>query len=550
MSLRETSRLSFPVILIILLFFTGISALCQEGLLDREINLSRNTGEIELMLREIARKGKFSFTYTSEIQSGRMASVLNRRQSVRDHLSDIFRYDSIQFLEQNRKILLVPLVRRSVEHVTDFRSVRGLVIDGRTRRPLSYSNIFLNNKSTGTITNATGRFELKFSILNVHDTLVVSHIGYEMHLVPVASIDTGTLIIRLSSGKVQIREVIVKPLDPIYIITKAVENIPLNYDRKPALYTCFFRESTQQDNKNVSLSEAIINVFKEPYTSNREDQIKIFKGRKGTNTIEKEFVEYIVQGGLYNTLQLDIVKNLPSFLDADYFALYEYQVERIISHFDRPTYVIGFEQREGVKYPCYKGRVYIDVESLAIVGASFEMPETGMTYAAGIYVRKSPRRTGVKPINATYQVFYRNYNNKWNISNARSEMLVRVRRKKDKRQDRFNSVFASVSEFVITNKDTVNVVRFKTDEVSRPRDVLEKQIGETDYEFWGNENIIIPEEPIEKTLLRVIRRNNLLSEQEIRAIKIEEEKEEQNSSPRLPSDAEGTEPDNFKNSPE
>ena len=86
-------------------------------------------------------------------------------------------------------------------------------------------------------------------------------------------------------------------------------------------------------------------------------------------------MDFVVQGGSYNTLQLDIVKNLPTFLDADYFALYEYHVERTITHFDRLTYVIAFDQREGVKYPCYKGRVYIDVESLAIVGASFEMPE-------------------------------------------------------------------------------------------------------------------------------------------------------------------------------
>ena len=75
------------------------------------------------------------------------------------------------------------------------------------------------------------------------------------------------------------------------------------------------------------------------------------------------------------------------------------------------------------------------------------------------------------------------------------------------------------------------MVRFKTDEISRPRDVLEEQIGETDHEFWGNENMIIPDEPIEKTIMKLGRRNNIFSEQEIAAIRIEEEREEQ----RLPS---------------
>ncbi len=130
---------------------------------------------------------------------------------------------------------------------------------------------------------------------------------------PVSALDTGLIIVRLSSRKVQIREVIVKPLDPIYILTKAIEAISHNYDRKPAVFTAFFRESTRQDNTDISLSEAVINIFKESYTSLREDQIKIFKGRKGSNTEEKEFVDFVVQGGLYNTLQLDIVKNLRHF---------------------------------------------------------------------------------------------------------------------------------------------------------------------------------------------------------------------------------------------
>jgi hypothetical protein len=151
-----------------------------------------------------------------------------------------------------------------------------------------------------------------------------------------------------------------------------------------------------------------------------------------------------------------------------------------------------------------------------------------MNYATGIYIKKSPKRIGVKPINAYYQVFYRPIHNKWTLSNARSEVLIRVRRKREKQQDKFNSLFSSVSEFVITGKDTTDITRFKVDEISRPRDILEEQIRETDNEFWGNENIIIPEEPIEKAIIRLGRRNNIFSEQEIAAIKIEEEKEADN----------------------
>jgi hypothetical protein len=543
MSLRESYTRLLPVVFTLFLLLPGISAQTQQGLLDKEVNLSRTTGEIEELLNEISRKGKFSFTYTSQIQVHRLVSVLQKKQLIRNHLADIFRFDSIQFIEQNNKILIVPF-RRKVSQVVSYRSVKGIVIDSKTRRPLPYSNVFLINKSTGTISNMGGRFELKISSSEPDDTLGVSFIGYKQYKMPVSSLDTGLIIIRLSSRKVQIREVIVKPMDPIYILTKAIEAIPYNYDRKPAVFTAFFRESTQQDNTDISLSEAVINIFKESYTSLRDDQIKIFKGRKGSNTGEKEFVDFIVQGGLYNTLQLDIVKNLPTFLDADYFALYEYQLERIITHFDRPTYIISFDQREGVKYPCYKGRVYIDVESLAIVGASFQLSEKGMSYATGIYVKKTPKRLGVKPLSARYEVFYRSYHGKWNLSNVRSDIMIRVRRKKNKQQDRFNSDFESTSEFVITNKDTANIARFRFAEISKPRDVLVDQIGETDQEFWGSENVIKPEEPIEKTILRLGRKSNIFSEQEIAAIKIEEGKDAVKSKDEDASDEGNKENDN------
>lgn len=521
MSLREAYRFFFPVVFLI--FFTGSTALSQERLLDREITLSQNTGEISMLLREIGRKGKFSFTYTSQINTQRYASVSHKKQTVQNHLSDIFRFDSIQIIEQNKKILLVPLIKKPLNKVP-YKLIKGLIIDKRSRRPLSYSNIFLNNKSTGTTSNAIGRFEIKINSSEFEDTLGISHIGYETIMLPVSNVDSGMLVIRLNAEHINIKEVVVKPLDPVYILTKAVEKIRKNYECRPVMLTGFFRESTQQDNKNVSLSEAIIHVYKESYSSAHDDQIKIFKGRKGNYSDQKEFVDFIVQGGLYNTMQLDIVKNLPSFLDADYFALYEYRLERTTMHFDRLTYIISFEQRSDVKYPCYKGRVYVDYETFAIVGADFEMPETGMTYAAGIYVKKSPRHTGVKPITADYSVFYRYYNGKWNLSNIRSQVLIHVKRKKDKQQDKFNSVFASVSEFVVTNKDTANVMRFKADEVSRPRDILEEQIGETDHEFWGSENIITPEEPIEKAILRIGKKNKILSESEIETIRIQETK--------------------------
>jgi hypothetical protein len=361
---------------------------------------------------------------------------------------------------------------------------------------------------------------LKLTDILPEDTLGVSHIGYSLFRMPLYDIDTNHLTIRLSTNQVEIDEIIIRPYDPIYIITKAMESIPDNYELNASVLTAFFRESTKQNEDNISLSEAIIHIFKESYASSRPDQVKIFKGRKGNNIANKENIDFIVQGGLYNNLQLDIVKNGITFLDKDYFHLYDYTIDKIIYHQERPTYIISFDQRSGVNYPCYKGKLYIDVESLAIIGADFELSQEGMNYAAGLYVKKCPRKLRVKPVSASYQVYYRQFNNRWNLSNVRSEISVRVRHRKDKSQDKLNYMFESISEFVVTGIDSSNTARFKFNEISRPRDILVQQIKETDESFWGDENIIIPEEPIEKTILRLGKKDGIQFDQSFAIRKI------------------------------
>jgi hypothetical protein len=78
----------------------------------------------------------------------------------------------------------------------------------------------------------------------------------------------------------------------------------------------------------------------------------------------------------------------------------------------------------------------------------------------------------------------------------------------------------SISEFVVTGIDSYNIARFKFNETSRPRDILVEQIKETDESFWGDENVIIPEEPIEKTILKLWKKESIQFDQRFAIRKI------------------------------
>ena len=53
-----------------------------------------------------------------------------------------------------------------------------------------------------------------------------------------------------------------------------------NYMQDPLLMTAFYRETIKRRRRNVSLSEAVVTVYKAPYTSSRKDAVKLFKARK------------------------------------------------------------------------------------------------------------------------------------------------------------------------------------------------------------------------------------------------------------------------------
>lgn len=495
------------VLLISLISCSVLPVLAQKSLLDKKIKIESQSGSVDFLLNEIAIKGGFSFTYSSKLPVNKYVKLKSKRQTIKSYLNELFNEENVKYFIKADKIVLIPSVMRNDQ---SFPSITGKIVDGKTGDPIQFANIFVQYKSIGTVSNIDGKFNLNLRTMDEHDTLCVSYLGYQTQKLPLGSVDSSFIILKLYEEELKIKEVWVKPVKPLEIIEEAVRAIPKNYDSKPAVLTAFFRESSRQDDQYIALSEAILSVYKESYLSPRNDQIKIEKGRKGSNVSSQEYINYIVQGGLYNNFKLDIVKYGVSFLDNDNYNFYDFKLEKISKYRGVTTYVIRFDQKD-VRFPLYKGRVYIDKESLAIVKAEFSLSSKGIGYAQDMYVVKSPLNLKTKPLYANYFVNYRKVNNMWSLDYARSEVSLHIKRngRKNKKRNKISSTFTSVSEFVITDKDTVDVTRFKNNEISRSNDILVKQISETDENFWGKENIILPDEPLLETIVKLNKNTEL-----------------------------------------
>jgi len=85
----------------------------------------------------------------------------------------------------------------------------------------------------------------------------------------------------MSPAPIPIKEIIVKPLDPEDIVAKAIDRIGKNYENVPNLMTAFYRETIRKNRTYVSIGEAVVEIFKAPYSNDaRFDGSRYIKGGK------------------------------------------------------------------------------------------------------------------------------------------------------------------------------------------------------------------------------------------------------------------------------
>jgi hypothetical protein len=502
-------------ILCLIFFCNFFLALRGQDFANIYITLPKQDLSIEDYLLLIEKNIGYKLAYSSAIIENRSIKIEQDSICVKDLLDTLFIHYPVKSILKENLLILSPQVEMAI--IDKKIKISGTVKNIRTKKPVPFANVFIRNESIGTITNNEGVFEIFFPESQIFDTLIVSCLGFFSEKIPYDKFLGESVDIYLDPNKfIVLSEVIVRPENPREMVLKAINNKVFNYSTKPILLTAFFRESSKQDNNYISLSEAMIDIYKTSYTNESEDLIKLKKGRKGSNASNSILVSLVVEGGLYNNMQLDIMKYGVSFLDPDQMKNYEYTFERQTTYGGRHTYIVNFKFNRDLPSIGYDGKLYIDGTSFAVVRCEFEISPFGLEYAQELMIKRIPLGYQVKPKFGKYEVEYRMYKGCWNLMHGQSEIGVRVKKKRATAGNGFTCLFTSTSEFVITGKETEGFDRIKYKEASKPKDILYQQISSTDLEFWGNETIIVPEEPLLETIEKLklqekIGKTNLVS---------------------------------------
>ena len=476
------------LLLSLLLWFTT-SAQERMPLLEGRISCKVDSATVEQILEKVVNENDLFFSYNPDILPKNKISLNLLNVTVDEFLIKILPSKEYAVEKLDNQIIITG------KEIAPIR-LSGIVIEGKGDTPVPYTSIGIEGESIGTMTNIDGRYDLVLPWKFRNKMISVRCLGFKpLELVPEKM--KGNAKIRMEPITIHLREIEVKPVDITEVLRSFRKNIEKNYEHSTQLMVTFYRETIKRDDQYIGVWEAIMEVLKQPYNSEMEDRVRFLKGRK--SNFHKTFtdVSLKIQGGPWYITSLDIVRNLETFLDPKFENLYRYRFEQPEMYNGRVTWVIRFSRKEDVEFPCYYGRILIDADTYALVSADFGLDKKSLKLNGESFIKKEPFGYFTRPEGAEYSVNYRIIDGRWQFYTARTDVIFKVKQ----RRVNLKTVYRSVSDILVTQQFPFpSHVRFGPVGLFRADDIFSDIKGQYDPEFWGNYNVIKPDEDLSKAL--------------------------------------------------
>jgi hypothetical protein len=481
------------VLVIVFIVFCGfVNTYGQEKILERPFSFSYGTIRLSSFLDSLNVDCGIAFSYDASLINGDTLIQANADSVLLDKwvLYILDRKDLRIHQIENQIIISEEPARITQKSI----HIKGTVIDSLSREPLSMVNIGVKGKTIGTATNKDGQFSLFLPSGYEGETLVFSNLGFLRDSIFIPPRDT-IVTIKLAETSVHLPEVLIRFVQPEKIMQEVVRRKDENYPSETLILTAFFRETIQQDEQYVDVSEAVIEVYKPPYSSGLAlERVRFVRGRKGEFAGNMDLIDFKLQGGPFLFSRVDIVRQGGFLPDQEGNSRYRYSFEGMDYEYGRNVFVIGFEPRNDTGELLYEGEIRVDEETFAVVGANFEMTNKTIRKSRDYLIRRDSRRYRTKPVFAGYQIYYRPWGNKWVLNSVRGEMSMKI----SDRKKNVRTHFDTVSEMLVTDLRAGDRKEFKWSESFKPDYILSDEIESYDPEFWSHYNIISPDESIKK----------------------------------------------------
>jgi len=393
---------------------------------------------------------------------------------------------------------------------SDYIEFSGKIINAENKEPLIFANLNLLESNISTISNSKGAFKIKIPKSHSSSKVKVSFIGFKTRIIDLKLFDDKNTI-SLNVYVTPLSEMVMSiPKDVEGLVRETLSNSGKNYLEENTIMTAFYRETIKRKRRNVSLSEAVVNIYKSSYKIySKKDGIKILKIRKDTDYSRLDTVALKLSGGPFNTLFQDIIKYPNYFIPSFFISNYSFSVHRTSKINNTSVYVIRFKQKEDIIEPFYYGELYIDGKNKILLSATYSLNISDREKASELFVKKKPKGANVWPTKAAYRVDYAERNGKWFYSYSNLSIDFKVNWYKKI----FNTTYSLSAEMAITDWIENRTSDYpKRKELINPSIILtDSKVGFKDLNFWGEDNIIEPENSIQNAIKKIKKKLNKIN---------------------------------------
>ncbi len=494
-----------------LLFVTFHVQADNGDILDKKIiKLPKSKGSVYELLGKITDHTGYLFIYDSRVINNEQVAQIKKGEytirnaiyEITDNKKLILRLIGNHILIQLPDPIAKPVKDKILKDtIPPLYAIEGTLLDRYTNEPIPFASVGIASNGIGTITNMNGEFRLLVSDTLHNSEVQFSHIGYIPQNLSVITLKGRPNTLSLEPKVISLQEVIVRLVNPQKIIRDMLAERQQNYANQPVYFTSFYREGVEKKKGFVNMTEAVFKIYKTPFAYHPPpDQIKLLKMRRISNIEEQDTFITKMKSGINACLMLDLIKHLPEFLTDEFNYLYNYAHTDITVVDDRIANVITFEQKPEVNDPLYRGELYIDSENNALISARFEIHPKYIRKATNMLVERKSRNLVIAPQQVSYTVSYKPWNGTYYINHIRGDLHFRIKKK--------NQLFGSTPvhtwfEMVTCRIDTVNVSRFTRNEILQTRTVFSDTNFNYDENFWGDFNVIIPEEKLNEAISKI-----------------------------------------------
>lgn len=508
---RMTGDIFHRFIACFLLFFTVMALQAEDGsVLDRKVRLPKSKDTIYRLLKQVSDQSGYLFVYDSQIiDNDKVMKIPKGEYTVRDAIYAITGNERLKILVVGNHILLqlpeeketkIQIAEDKIIEQSNYFTLGGIIYDRISEEPLAYTSVGVNNTTIGTITNQDGEFRLILPDSLLNHSIKLTNVGYESQEIEISLLIDQHVRFSLAPKVIPLQEVIVRAVNPVDLLKEMLAKREQNYPSEPVYITAFYREGIDLKKKNIDLTEAVLKIYKTGYPQSvKYDQVKMVKMRRIKSKLDSDTIFTRIKSGINSCLMLDIVKELPDFLDPEGRGQSFVYTHTDITTIDgRRVNVISFEQKDYIKESLYKGQLFIDTYNQALIEARFELHPRYIEKATEQFIERINKDLKMTLERASYTVSYKRSEDGYDyINHIRGDLEFKVRKKRRL----FSAPLHLWFEMVNCKMEKENVVGFPRNERISPLKIFSETKYEYDKNFWGNFNVIVPEDKLKELII-------------------------------------------------